>query len=567
MNIAQIIGHTKFDETMPISSANERIHAHEGVSYQPRSLEQSINKQQMEQIVQRMNNNHLVFQNDMGRQFMSLEHKLDAKLLAHGEAIAEIKMGGVVGMRISKLEDDFAELKQEFQELRQLLQANLQSMSKAAYIQEPSSLHPQNCTVFFQQYQFKEEGKEPEEASTRQDKIMADNKVPLDLPTNQIAPHKPAFQDKIMAENKEPRHAPTHQIGPRKPAFDKDYLITTEDTEAFYFLTYSYSKAEVVQIDDYVLTIEHLQKNVTDGFIYDQVINAYAHISSVETDSTSFITTLQARKLLGETGGIDNAKQTTTWANLIANKCIGKNLIFVPMNVNDNHWVLLVLNFLKGEIQILNSLASNPHTRDVVKEHTLWETEMYSNIPQQTDGHSCGAFVLKYMMAWDGDKMTEHFTQTHIHIFKRKISSALLRSDCNKLRLGSYKDLITKEAYDAKCAEVQQEDMSKAADDDVKEINNPIHASNSHSSDKRGRGRPKKNEAADDDVKEISNPIDASNSNTSNKRKRGRPKKNDKTPMSVKDQLTTASIANRVERPNRRVSNPGPLQLSPYKKF
>jgi len=37
-----------------------------------------------------MNNNHLVFQNDMGRQFMSLEHKLDAKLLAHGEAIAEI---------------------------------------------------------------------------------------------------------------------------------------------------------------------------------------------------------------------------------------------------------------------------------------------------------------------------------------------------------------------------------------------------------------------------------------------------------------------------------------------
>lgn len=70
---------------------------------------------QMEQIVQRMNNNHLVFQNDMGRQFMSLEHKLDAKLLAHGEAIAEIRMGGAVGLRISKLEDDFAELKREFQ--------------------------------------------------------------------------------------------------------------------------------------------------------------------------------------------------------------------------------------------------------------------------------------------------------------------------------------------------------------------------------------------------------------------------------------------------------------------
>jgi len=62
---------------------------------------------------------------------------------------------------------------------------------------------------------------------------------------------------------------------------------------------------------------------------------------------------------------------------------------------------------------------------------------------------------------------------------------------------------LQKEAYDAKRAEVQREDMSNAADDDVKEI---------------------------------SNPIDASNSNTSNKRKRGRPKKNDQTPKSVKDQ-------------------------------
>jgi hypothetical protein len=114
-------------------------------------------------------------------------------------------------------------------------------------------------------------GKEPQEASTRQDKIMAENKEPRDVPTHQIAPQKPAFQDKIMAENKMPRDAPTHQIAPRKPAFDKDYLITTEDTEAFYFLTYSYSEAEVVQIDNHVLTIEQLHQNVTSGFMYDQV--------------------------------------------------------------------------------------------------------------------------------------------------------------------------------------------------------------------------------------------------------------------------------------------------------
>lgn len=88
---------------------------------------------------------------------------------------------------------------------------------------------------------------------------MAENKLPQDVPSHQIAPRKLAFQDKIMAENKAPPDAPTHQIAPRKPAFDKDYLITTEDTEAFYFITYSYSEAEVVQIDDHVLTIEQLR--------------------------------------------------------------------------------------------------------------------------------------------------------------------------------------------------------------------------------------------------------------------------------------------------------------------
>jgi len=125
----------------------------------------------------------------------------------------------------------------------------------------------------------------------------------------------------------------------------------------------------------------------------------------VETDSISVISTFQARKLLGETGGIHNAKQTTTWVCLIADECIGRNLVCTislkslqfclhPAHTstytlhpfmtgicpNECKWpprVLLVLNFLK-EVQILNSLASNPNTRDVVKEHTPVSTLIIS---------------------------------------------------------------------------------------------------------------------------------------------------------------------------------------------
>lgn len=42
--------------------------------------------------------------------------------------------------------------------------------------------------------------------------------------------------------------------------------------------------------------------------------------------------------------------------------------LFVPMNVCDNHWLLVVLNFKKKEIQVLNSL---PYIRDEVRETKL----------------------------------------------------------------------------------------------------------------------------------------------------------------------------------------------------
>jgi hypothetical protein len=38
------------------------------------------------------------------------------------------------------------------------------------------------------------------------------------------------------------------------------------------------------------------------------------------------------------------------------------------MNINNNHWALLVLNFIKKEVQILNSLSE---MRDESKEKAL----------------------------------------------------------------------------------------------------------------------------------------------------------------------------------------------------
>jgi len=145
-----------------------------------------------------------------------------------------------------------------------------------------------------------------------------------------------------------------------------------------------------------------------------QVINAYVDFSNVETEESSFITTFQAWKLATNNLGDERFKKIIAdkcvqrhlvcnidfvWRllfdiciqgnicvyllNLVFSKvlstrmvhCISSNLycnycfqVFVPMNINNNHWALLVLNFIKKEVQILNSLSE---MRDESKEKAL----------------------------------------------------------------------------------------------------------------------------------------------------------------------------------------------------
>ncbi|RLM69023.1 hypothetical protein C2845_PM17G09950 [Panicum miliaceum] len=219
----------------------------------------------------------------------------------------------------------------------------------------------------------------------------------------------------------------------------------------------------------------------------DHIVNAYVDFNNVKNASASFIGTLQARKLLTDNLRNDRHMQ---FMKLINDKCVRRNLVFVPMNANNNHWVLLVLNFKKKtEVQILNSIAK---MRDKEKQKASvttiqgiqgiqycldslgtpidlcgWKTVLYPNIRQQEDRHSCGIFMLKYTLAWDGDKMAHNFTsvslrilsipncygliktlltdvhyfhlQTQINLFSWKIYSKLLHSNHNKRRLDSCK--------------------------------------------------------------------------------------------------------------------------------
>ncbi|RLM61691.1 hypothetical protein C2845_PM14G06800 [Panicum miliaceum] len=208
-------------------------------------------------------------------------------------------------------------------------------------------------------------------------------------------------------QNLQNEATPKPHMTPQRPIFDTDYMLTDEDISVACFLRTSYDDAEIVQVGQFGLTVHMLRPNVTKGFIYDEV--------------------------------------------------------FIPMNVCNNHWVLVVLNFIKKEVQIHNSLASNPIFRDEVKETTLvesiqtcidasveggivqitnpinltqWKKCFYTNIPQQLTNYCCGAFIMKYMLVWDGENIAEPFTQKEEYLAKyseKTICHAKNNNDCMEI--------------------------------------------------------------------------------------------------------------------------------------
>ncbi|XP_044322255.1 uncharacterized protein [Triticum aestivum] len=424
-------------------------HAHEDAIYRPQPRGQTMSSQQMDMILQTQNDLFAEQEKKLVKQVVEVEHKLDKRIITVTEDVINIRGKIATQPRLSKLEDEVGDLKRvvgdlkrELQELRLLGETNKQSTTKNAYVQEQEQ--PSNgkfsSTPGFDAWKARISAGRPSA--------------------------KPVVQNKELDQD----------IPPRKPVFNNDYVLIDEDYEAALFIRESHDLVEVVHIEDIVLTVHQLKPNVSKLFFVDDVINAYAHISNVATDATPFISTVESKRLLGEFGGIPMGCKSPDVAN-VATKFVGRRMVRVPMNVHRMHWLLLVFNLDKEEIQVLNS---NQAYRDIAKETALvillsccllpscdtflkalmqslelllvhqvesiqacineavedglvtppkpinitqWKTTCYTNIPQQTDGYSCGAYTLKYMLTWDGDKITEDFTQEEIYIFSWKICS------------------------------------------------------------------------------------------------------------------------------------------------
>ncbi|PWZ13656.1 Ubiquitin-like-specific protease ESD4 [Zea mays] len=92
------------------------------------------------------------------------------------------------------------------------------------------------------------------------------------------------------------------------------------------------------------------------------------------------------------------------------------DMVFIPINIRETHWYLVVIHARNMEIQVLDSLGTS---QDRKTSLTL---------------SSCGLFLLNYIEYWTGDELSDSFIQDDMSHFRKKMAAILLSSDLNKRR-------------------------------------------------------------------------------------------------------------------------------------
>jgi Ulp1 family protease len=132
-----------------------------------------------------------------------------------------------------------------------------------------------------------------------------------------------------------------------------------------------------------------------------------------------------------------------------------KKKLFIPINIANTHWVLVVVNIQEKTIHYYDSLYAKgngslfcgnilkwiehlAHKKKVVYDEREWRIfEGAKGIPQQNNGNDCGVFVLMYMEFLSLDVSLLELHCSEMENWRKKvaltiISGSLLLSQVNK---------------------------------------------------------------------------------------------------------------------------------------
>merc|ERR1711916_286275 len=178
-------------------------------------------------------------------------------------------------------------------------------------------------------------------------------------------------------------------------------------------------EAVISEFDNHSITVRDIRCLSPRTWLNDEVINFYMGILQKRSNvrkrkangelffNTFFFTTLSG----GETNQY-NYNKVRRWTKRKKIDIFGLDKVFVPININDSHWTLDVIDIGKKKICYLDSYH-NPYEKafDCLQKYLFdehldkkgeckndwlkFKHERWTNIPQQLNSYDCGVFVCK----------------------------------------------------------------------------------------------------------------------------------------------------------------------------
>ena len=185
---------------------------------------------------------------------------------------------------------------------------------------------------------------------------------------------------------------------------------------------------------------------LNDGVIngYMELLNARnSLISRISQKKSKFFSSFFIDRLMRD-GDYNNVER---WTRNIGIPVLEMDKIFMPINISNTHWTLMVVYIQKKEIHYYDSMRGvgdkymmRVLTKWISKQYlvekkifNINEWKMFNHLdigyyPLQTNGFDCGMFVIMYADYMSDDLPLTSFSQNDMPFFRMKVGTDLIRT-------------------------------------------------------------------------------------------------------------------------------------------
>ena len=177
-----------------------------------------------------------------------------------------------------------------------------------------------------------------------------------------------------------------------------------------------------------------------DTELYEKAISEGKIYKKSHFFSSGFITRL-LNLGIGGSGKYDypGVRRWSKKFDVFSLKCI-----YFPINIDNTHWTMLVLNIEKKSIQFYDSMNGGGRIylegiqkwivdegkakKDMIIDPNDWKLLSHQeNVPKQKNGYDCGIFSCICADYLSDDLPLQCYSQDDMTMFRRKIGAAILR--------------------------------------------------------------------------------------------------------------------------------------------